>query len=219
MNTYHAHLMPWLDGGALVVSVSQNARDMGRHAFPHPERYRLQFFAADLADVPPPHDRTVDDGRAGRAADDGDHRATADRAPHHADRADHAGHLDARPHGAADDACPAVDTADDRRAGDDDQLVSHDVDDVDDDRPDDHHDDDHRVLDVVDHVDVNGAVRAVIGVAPVRRAAPAAPRRSTAAPDRRSCDRRRPTPLHAPATAASRTARPRRRRRPAASGC
>ena len=54
MNTYHAHLMPWLDGGALVVSVSQNARDMGRHAFPHPERYRLQFFAADLADVPPP---------------------------------------------------------------------------------------------------------------------------------------------------------------------
>ncbi len=54
MNTYHAHLMPWLDGGALVVSVSQNARDMGRYAFPHPERYRLQFFAADLADLPPP---------------------------------------------------------------------------------------------------------------------------------------------------------------------
>ena len=28
MNTYHAHLMPWLSGGGLVVSVSQNARDM-----------------------------------------------------------------------------------------------------------------------------------------------------------------------------------------------
>ena len=34
MNTYHAHLMPWLSGGALVVSVSQNARNMTRDAFP-----------------------------------------------------------------------------------------------------------------------------------------------------------------------------------------
>ena len=52
MNTYHAHLLPWLDGSSLVVSTSQNARDMQRDAWPHPERYRLQFFAA--AFVPPP---------------------------------------------------------------------------------------------------------------------------------------------------------------------
>ena len=43
MNTYHAYLMPWLDDGSLVVSLSQNARDMLEDAFPHPERYRLQF--------------------------------------------------------------------------------------------------------------------------------------------------------------------------------
>ena len=44
MNTYHAHLVPWTDGG-LVVSVSQNARDMLRDAWPHPARYRLQFIS------------------------------------------------------------------------------------------------------------------------------------------------------------------------------
>ena len=48
MNTYHAHLMPWLSDGSLVVSVSQNARDMLRDAWPHPERYRLQFLGAAL---------------------------------------------------------------------------------------------------------------------------------------------------------------------------
>jgi hypothetical protein len=58
MNTYHAHLMPWLSGGALVVSVSQNARNMERDAFPHPERYRLQFFSEPLV-APSPPDTTV----------------------------------------------------------------------------------------------------------------------------------------------------------------
>ena len=54
MNTYHAHLMPWLSDGSLVVAVSQNARDMLRDAWPHPERYRLQFLGAAL--VAPPRD-------------------------------------------------------------------------------------------------------------------------------------------------------------------
>ena len=54
MNTYHAYLMPWLSDGRLVVSASQNARDMRRDAWPHPERYRLQFLAAPL--VTPPAD-------------------------------------------------------------------------------------------------------------------------------------------------------------------
>ncbi len=52
MNTYHAHLMPWTDGGALVVSISQNARNMLRDAWPAPSRYRLAFFRSTL--VPPP---------------------------------------------------------------------------------------------------------------------------------------------------------------------
>ena len=54
MNTYHAHLMPWLSDGSLVVAVSQNARDMLRDAWSHPERYRLQFLGAAL--VAPPRD-------------------------------------------------------------------------------------------------------------------------------------------------------------------
>ena len=36
MNPYHAHLMPWLSNGSLVVSLSQNARDMYRDAWPQP---------------------------------------------------------------------------------------------------------------------------------------------------------------------------------------
>ena len=59
MNTYHAHLAPWLSGGALVVTVSQNARDMLRDAWPHPERYRLQVLGADLAATPPPPPETT----------------------------------------------------------------------------------------------------------------------------------------------------------------
>jgi hypothetical protein len=50
MNTYHAHLMPWTAGG-LVVSVSQNARDMLRDAWNRPDRYRPQFFSEAM---PPP---------------------------------------------------------------------------------------------------------------------------------------------------------------------
>ena len=53
MNTYHAHLMPWLSGGSLVVSVSQNARNMQRDAWPTPARYRLQFFGSALVAPPP----------------------------------------------------------------------------------------------------------------------------------------------------------------------
>ena len=162
MNTYHAHLMPWMDGGASSSAsrrtpgtcVATPSRIRSAIASSSSPRISLMFRlrrrepSTTAAPVVPPHD--------------GDDRATADRAAQHADRADHAGHLAARHHGVADDACPAVDTADDRCAGDDDQLVSHDVDDVDDDRVDDH-DDDHRLLDVVDHLDVHGAVRAVIG--------------------------------------------------------
>lgn len=43
MNTYHAHLMPWLDDGDLVVSLSTNARDMPTDGWPHPYRYRPMF--------------------------------------------------------------------------------------------------------------------------------------------------------------------------------
>lgn len=50
MNTYHAHLLP-STGGGLVISVSQNARDMLRDAWARPDRYRLQFLAQA---VPPP---------------------------------------------------------------------------------------------------------------------------------------------------------------------
>ena len=53
MNTYHAHLVPWTSGGGLVVSVSQNAGDMLRDAWPHADRYRLQFLAAPMPVAPP----------------------------------------------------------------------------------------------------------------------------------------------------------------------
>lgn len=62
MNTYHAHLLPWLDGGHLVVSISQNARNMRRDAWPAPHRYRLAFLHALLAPPPveePPPDTTL----------------------------------------------------------------------------------------------------------------------------------------------------------------
>jgi hypothetical protein len=54
MNTYHAHLLPWREGGALVVSVSQNARNMVRDAYPRPERYRPAVFNAPWVTPPPP---------------------------------------------------------------------------------------------------------------------------------------------------------------------
>lgn len=53
MNTYHAYLMPWMSGGNLVVSISQNGRDMVASAYPHPERYRLAFFNAKFVAAPP----------------------------------------------------------------------------------------------------------------------------------------------------------------------
>jgi hypothetical protein len=59
MNTYQVHLMPWLNGGSLVVSVSQNARDMTRDAWPNPARYRLAFFATPLVAPPPREDPTT----------------------------------------------------------------------------------------------------------------------------------------------------------------
>jgi len=60
MNTYHAHLMPWLDGGSLVVSISQNARNMLRDAWPAPHRYRLAFFSSALVAPPPREEIPVD---------------------------------------------------------------------------------------------------------------------------------------------------------------
>ena len=52
MNTYHAHLLPWLDGDSLVVSISQNARNMQRDAWPSPARYRLAFFRSAFVAAP-----------------------------------------------------------------------------------------------------------------------------------------------------------------------
>lgn len=55
MNTYHAHLMPWRDGfGQAVVSVSNNARDMLRDAWPNPFRYRPMITASPWRIPPPP---------------------------------------------------------------------------------------------------------------------------------------------------------------------
>jgi len=54
MNTYHAHLMPWRDGfGQAVVSVSNNARNMLRDAWPHPYRYRPNVLAFPWQAPPP----------------------------------------------------------------------------------------------------------------------------------------------------------------------
>ncbi len=167
MNTYHAHLMPWLDGGALVVSVSQNARDMGRHAFPHPERYRLQFIsAAEFADATTTtHDGAAD--RAGRAPVM-PHRSTDRRPSRRPSRPTPTTPVTPAPETTATPTTPAPTDAprDDRGAADDDHLVSDDVDHVDvvdDHRLDDDLDDDHHLLDDLDHIDVNRAVRAVSG--------------------------------------------------------
>ena len=59
MNTYHAYLMPWLSGGSLVVSASNNARNMYRDAWPNPSRYRPMFFGAGLVAPPPREDDTT----------------------------------------------------------------------------------------------------------------------------------------------------------------
>ncbi len=58
MNTYHAHLMPWRDGyGQAVVSVSNNARNMLRDAWPNPSRYRPNVLAFPWQ--PPPPETTL----------------------------------------------------------------------------------------------------------------------------------------------------------------
>ena len=57
MNTYHAHLVPGrATNGDLVVSVSNNARDMLKDAWPTPSRYRPEIFRAAfrVAPAPPP---------------------------------------------------------------------------------------------------------------------------------------------------------------------
>lgn len=55
MNTYHAHVLPWRDGfGSVQISVSNNARDMTRDAFPNPWRYRPVVFARPFVDTPQP---------------------------------------------------------------------------------------------------------------------------------------------------------------------
>jgi hypothetical protein len=59
MNTYHAHLLPFRDiTGQLVVTISNNARDMLRDAWPRPDRYRPMVFnsawVAAPAPAPPP---------------------------------------------------------------------------------------------------------------------------------------------------------------------
>lgn len=45
MNIYYAHLLPWRDGfGQLVVTISNNARNMLRDAWSRPDRYRPVVF-------------------------------------------------------------------------------------------------------------------------------------------------------------------------------
>ena len=53
MNTYHAHLLPYRSSsGSLIVTVSQNARQMKADAFPHPERYRVAVFTSSWSTPP-----------------------------------------------------------------------------------------------------------------------------------------------------------------------
>lgn len=60
MNTYHAHLMPWRDAfGSVVVSVSNNARNMLRDAWPRPDRYRPMFTYSAFRPTPPPPTTTL----------------------------------------------------------------------------------------------------------------------------------------------------------------
>ena len=54
-NTYHAHVMPWRDGnGNVVVTVSNNARNMLRDAWPNPAMYRPAALTVPWAAAPPP---------------------------------------------------------------------------------------------------------------------------------------------------------------------
>jgi hypothetical protein len=52
-NTYHAHLVPWRGpDGSLIVTMSNNARNMLADAWPHPERYRPMAFSVRWAVAP-----------------------------------------------------------------------------------------------------------------------------------------------------------------------
>jgi hypothetical protein len=49
LNSYHVQPLPWTDSkGNVILSVSNNAQNMRRDAYPHPERYRPSFFAEPL---------------------------------------------------------------------------------------------------------------------------------------------------------------------------
>ena len=55
MNTYHAQPLPWRDGfGSVLITVSNNARDMARDAYGTPSRYRPMVIFAPYQPTPPP---------------------------------------------------------------------------------------------------------------------------------------------------------------------
>ena len=63
MNSYHAHLLPWLGPNAsLSIVVSENARNMFRDAYPEPSRYRPTVLSAAWTSAPqlPPSVATID---------------------------------------------------------------------------------------------------------------------------------------------------------------
>ena len=60
MNTYHAHVLPWRDGyGSVLVSVSNNARNMRRDAWYSPQRYRPTFLHVPFTPTPTPTTTTT----------------------------------------------------------------------------------------------------------------------------------------------------------------
>jgi hypothetical protein len=51
-NTYFAHLLPWTTPeGALLIAISNNAWNMRRDAFPHPELYRPSILSISLPEI------------------------------------------------------------------------------------------------------------------------------------------------------------------------
>ncbi len=53
MNTYHAHPVPWRDGfGSVIITVSNNARNMVRDAWPSPYRYRPMVISSPFTPTP-----------------------------------------------------------------------------------------------------------------------------------------------------------------------
>lgn len=60
MNTYHAHPLPWRDGyGSVLITVSNNARDMRRDAWNSPHRYRPTVLFSPYAATPTPTTTTT----------------------------------------------------------------------------------------------------------------------------------------------------------------